>query len=443
VGAARVKAQNDECAIGPPGCVGDLTIEAPPGERNELTIRADGAGIVVTDAATPLQPDRNCALRDDGSVRCELDEPITQVTADTNDGDDVVSAVVPAAQLVFGNLGAGDDRFEGHAREVWGTGSEGDDVLVALGGAGSLEGREGDDVLVGGPAADTVLDGGPGSDRVSGGPGNDVLHGDDSADIVDPETFAPDALDGGPGRDRVTYEGRGVQGVVVDLATGAAGTGGEGDTLRGIEDARGSQVADVLAGDAGPNRLDGQGGPDTLDGREGDDLVRPGGGSSFLPATAPERARGGPGDDDVSAAGRGLASGGPGDDVLRPGRAGRAYCGPGDDVVAGTRTIPAIGAACEAWTLRLGATLEARFPYPRRLGGAVRLNVPCPGSAPCTVELRVSTPQGAPLGRARARLAPGTRRTVTARVQRRGRARVVLTVDQLRPWIGGVEVLLR
>ena len=160
---------------------------------------------------------------------------------------------------MYGNLGGGDDASRAEASGVDANGAIGDDVLVAVGGAASLEGRAGDDVLVGGQLDDLTLHGGDGRDRVSGGAGDDVLYGFDG-DRHEPyagEVRAGDVLDGGEGRDRVDYIGR-QRPVTVDLADrGTDGAAGEGDVLRGIENAFGGAGVDRIAGDEGPNRLHG------------------------------------------------------------------------------------------------------------------------------------------------------------------------------------------
>ena len=115
-------------------------------------------------------------------------------------------------------------------------------------------------------------------------------------------------LDGGDGFDSADYRGADA-GVTVDLATGT-GQGGEaeGDTLRGIEEVRGSDHADHLTGDDEDNRLDGRGGDDTLEGgagndrlegHAGNDMLDGGAGNDWLHGGAgADRLAGGDGDDD-------------------------------------------------------------------------------------------------------------------------------------------------
>ena len=107
-------------------------------------------------------------------------------------------------------------------------------------------------------------------DVLNGGEGNDLLEGGGGADV----------LDGGDGIDTITYENARGTGVTINLAAAAA-SGGEatGDTLIGIENVTGSDLADVLFGGRGDNVLRGLGGDDVLNGADGADLIDGGGGT--------------------------------------------------------------------------------------------------------------------------------------------------------------------
>ena len=129
------------------------------------------------------------------------------------------------------------------------------DTLAGDSRANNLAGGPGDDRLYGGPGGgDDLLLGGPGADALFGGIGDDVLEGGPDADM----------LRGGPGADTASYE-KSAAGVEVHLHSGVIRGGhAEGDTLDGIENLHGSAYADILEGDASPNRLDGGGGTDWL-----------------------------------------------------------------------------------------------------------------------------------------------------------------------------------
>ena len=139
----------------------------------------------------------------------------------------------------------------------------GHDTVIGNEAANFLEGHHGNDTLVGG-AGDDWLVGGPGADR----------------------------LDGGAGDDGVSYLWS-EPGVRVDLGAGeAAGGDADGDTLRGIEDLRGSAHDDALTGSDASNSLLGRDGNDTLSGGAGDDWLYGGAGA--------DRLDGGAGDDGAS-----------------------------------------------------------------------------------------------------------------------------------------------
>lgn len=167
----------------------------------------------------------------------------------------------------------------------------------------------GNDTLAGEDGND-ILSGAAGNDTMSGGAGNDTLDGGTGADV----------LQGGTGRDLATYESSSA-GVQVDLVTGR-GRGGEarGDTLKDIENLRGSAFNDILSGNATANRLMGGDGNDTLRGLGGNDVLKGGNGGDTL--------EGGDGNDIIAGdAGNDFITGGKGADVL--------FGGDGDDTIDG------------------------------------------------------------------------------------------------------------
>jgi Ca2+-binding RTX toxin-like protein len=107
---------------------------------------------------------------------------------------------------------------------------------------------------------------------LSGWVGDDVLRGGGGADT----------LEGGLGIDTASYY-TSAAGVTVDLGAGTA-SGGDavGDGLSGIENLSGSNTGnDILAGDAGANKLQGWGGDDVLRGGTGADTLEGGAGTDI------------------------------------------------------------------------------------------------------------------------------------------------------------------
>lgn len=136
-------------------------------------------------------------------------------------------------------------------------------------------------VVLGGTAQGTAEDGFGGTDTlvsiedVRGSAHNDTLSGSDTGSY---ENFrgnaGNDVIDGKGGYDRVDYSAA-PSAVVVNLAAGTAQDGQGGtDTLRNIEDVRGSNYDDDFAGDAGNNAFDGGLGNDRIDGGDGTDTLR-------------------------------------------------------------------------------------------------------------------------------------------------------------------------
>jgi Ca2+-binding RTX toxin-like protein len=113
-------------------------------------------------------------------------------------------------------------------------------------------------------AVDNTLQGRGGADVLQGGAGNDVLDGGADADFA--------SYVANTGRVIVTLGLNGADGQAVEMGTvSAQDVVASTDTLRSIENVRGSVFADSLTGNELGNTLDGQGGADTLVGRGGDD----------------------------------------------------------------------------------------------------------------------------------------------------------------------------
>ena len=86
---------------------------------------------------------------------------------------------------------------------------------------------------------------------------------------------------GGAGSDTASYQGSAL-GVDANLLTGLAALINQTDVLSGIENLIGSDLADVITGDAQANRLEGRGGNDVINGGGGDDTIEGGSGADTL-----------------------------------------------------------------------------------------------------------------------------------------------------------------
>ncbi|MCW2866146.1 MAG: heme peroxidase, partial [Marmoricola sp.] len=155
----------------------------------------------------------------------------------------------------------------------------GNDNDTFWGGLGNdrIEGNGGDDVALGGEGNDIITDldgadvpkGGPGNDAVDGGPGDDIVHGNAGADFLngganDNETFAgngDDFIIAGQGADAVFGDGGN------DWIEGGTGQ----DLLQGDhgapffdDPAEPAPGNDVFVGQAGENDYDAEGGDDVM-----------------------------------------------------------------------------------------------------------------------------------------------------------------------------------
>jgi Ca2+-binding RTX toxin-like protein len=176
---------------------------------------------------------------------------------------------------------------------------DGGNVLTSAGGIGGADNVQPDVEVLTGTAEDDLLEGAGAAEVIVGGLGGDVLRGLGGDDRLDGGEGA-DLLDGGGGEDTSTYltplrpvDGLTPQpraeGVVVRLdgladdGSAADGPPGARDDVR-TENVVGTNLSDVLRGDAGPNDLDGGGGDDTLEGFAGADFLNGGPGLDRLSA---------------------------------------------------------------------------------------------------------------------------------------------------------------
>lgn len=170
--------------------------------------------------------------------------------------------------------------------------TDGFEGFRGLGGNDTIDGGTGFDrvyydnspsavtVTLGGTAMGTASDGWGGTDtlinieEVRGSFYGDTLTGSDSGFYESFEGRAGnDVIDGKGGRDRAAYDSSPAA-VNVNLATGIAQDGfGGTDTIRNIEEVRGSAFNDVITGDNNDNWFDGRLGDDTLDGGAGHDIA--------------------------------------------------------------------------------------------------------------------------------------------------------------------------
>lgn len=195
--------------------------------RDLVVAQADDIGLYGGNHDDVLRTTRPDTLLSGGAGNDRLDGSAYPDVMDGGPGNDLVLANAGNDRLVTG--GAGNDRVYGGAGTDVLRGGPGDDQLTPGAGAGGYAfGEDGNDVIVtsddaqalyGGPGHDlmktafarTLLDGGPGNDRLHGGAsadrllggdGDDVLSGAGGDDVDLDGGFGTDTCDGGPGRDQ-------------------------------------------------------------------------------------------------------------------------------------------------------------------------------------------------------------------------------------------------
>jgi Ca2+-binding RTX toxin-like protein len=238
---------------------GDLTqVEAEP---NRFVVNGNVPGGVV--------PGSGCETKSSIEVMCALGSN-RFVTANLGDGDDEIrirnpfSSAPPVDSLVNG--GGGNDRMSGGKALDSFDGGLGDDDLS--GEADSLN-----DVFEGGDGNDLFRGDSGGADTWRGEAGNDRFVARLDVGIL----TSPDLFDGGPGNDVADYSIRGAA-VLLSSGPGAAaapndGRLDEGDDLDSVETLIGGSGGDTLevrntllgtAKAAGTHTLTGNAGADTL-----------------------------------------------------------------------------------------------------------------------------------------------------------------------------------
>ena len=234
----------------------------------------------------------------------------------TGDGGDNVFRGFGGADIIDG--GGGIDTVQAYGNDilqVWqdasnvlNRGAQGWIVTVANGAGTVIDQFGNTDTITGiesfrGTMTADTFNGGAGTQYFRGLAGNDVIAG--GADI-DWALYDQDASFGGLAGVTVNLSSVAVGGVAANTARDAFGAT---DTLSGIENVRGTDVADTLIGGVGANVLVGGGGNDTLDGGADADALFGGAGNDKL--------LGGAGDDTLDGGiGADTMTGGLGNDVF-------------------------------------------------------------------------------------------------------------------------------
>lgn len=223
-----------------------------------------GDDSVYIDSAADFGPG---LLGADGDLNLDLGEGDDELVVLGSDGSDKIYLGTEGelAWVDFSGDGEADVRAVGVERALVTTGPK-PDVVLADGAALGASPLAIPVKLFGGGANDRLL-GGAGDDEVHGGIGNDTL--DAGADAG-----GADEYDGGKGEDLVDYSAR-VPGVVVTLMGVADdGEAGEGDNVAvSVEDVRGAQGPNTIAGSTVGNRIWGGPSIDVIQGGDGDDFI--------------------------------------------------------------------------------------------------------------------------------------------------------------------------
>ncbi len=386
----------------------DVNYRAGGSETSSVRLSLAATRITIVDATTNVRALTGCRQVDVHAVTCDGPSDATDraVNFVLGGGRDAFSfgSVDPDSGLVVDVKGGPmGNRIDG---------SNGTGMLVAEGGAG-------DDTLIGGPGVN-VFSPGPGVNTIDGGTGTSVLDFSNAR---------------GP--------------VHASLRDGTAIAPGERDTIRRVQNLRGSPYDDVLIGNDGPNTITGGGGNDVLVGLGGNDVLTA---SDPGEAAAGTRAAshyqhdvlfGGPGNNQLSASCADTLVGGP--DANEYDLIGSDYCGdryrrarpprtqvfctsPRDNAIEPNRTDVLIGCPRVSVSSKLG-DLRGTVPPPHLTShwaasfvgsSCAYFQRPCLERLTLTALRRGARP--VTVGATTLHLPRGGKRTITATLTRRGRA---------------------
>ena len=176
-----------------------LVYRAGRGERNRVTITFDEFAVTITDRAGVRTSDPNCTRSSTTTAVCQT--PIEAVPPNLGRADIALGDRADTLTLRNNLAGTCDAHLKPNPVVVV-TGGAGNDRIRGSTLSEKLLGGPGNDIISGGRCDADELDGGPGNDKLTGGPNDDVLRGNAGNDRLSGGR-GDDQLFGGPGRDRL------------------------------------------------------------------------------------------------------------------------------------------------------------------------------------------------------------------------------------------------
>jgi hypothetical protein len=183
-----------------------LVYRAGRGERNRVTITIDEFAVTVNDRAGVRTSDPNCTRSSATTVVCQT--PIEAMPPNLGRADISLGNRSDTLTLRYNLPGTCDAHLKPNPVVVV-TGGTGNDRIRGSALSEKLLGGPGNDIISAGSCDADYLGGGPGKDKLTGGPNDDVLYGNAGNDRLfglrgDDQLFGGqgrDRLVGGPGRD--------------------------------------------------------------------------------------------------------------------------------------------------------------------------------------------------------------------------------------------------
>ena len=176
-----------------------LVFRALRGERNRVTVTMDEFAVTIVDRAGVHSSDPSCASSSPTTVVCQT--PIDAVPPNLDRADVSLGDRSDTLTLRDNLPGTCDSHLQPKP-VMFVTGGPGSDRIRGSALSEKLLGGPGNDIISAGPCDADELDGGPGNDKLTGGPNDDILRGNAGNDRL-LGGRGDDQLFGGPGRDKL------------------------------------------------------------------------------------------------------------------------------------------------------------------------------------------------------------------------------------------------